>query len=143
MVLTRPRRFLYCVSKCSFPSLASSSSSRRLWISASVLEPERPGASLLCVFCMLSMLFLSSVTSWRNASRSFATASSRALVSDGGGGDGDNPCCDRDLERPSATADDMLWCCVPLVCVVVGESGCTSSSTSSASWSVACAVEWG
>jgi hypothetical protein len=83
---------------------------------------------------MLSKLFRNSVTSCRNASRSFATASSRALVSDGGGGEGagDRPCCDRDLESPSATAEDMLCCWVPLV-RKVGESGCSSSSTSSAS----------
>jgi hypothetical protein len=89
---------------------------------------------------MFSKLFRSSVTSCRSASRSFATASNRALLSEGGGGEADSPCCDRDLERPSATADDMLWCCVPLVCAVVGESGRSWSSTSSASGSFDCAA---
>lgn len=28
-------------------------------------------------------------------------------MSEGGGGEGDSPCCERDLERPSATAEDI------------------------------------
>jgi hypothetical protein len=143
IVLTRPRRFLYCVSKCSLASLASSSSSRRVWISASWFDSESSAECLTWLLCIFSKLFLSSVTSCRNASRSLATASSRALLSEGGGGEADTPCCDRDLDRPSATADDMLWCCVPFVCNVVGESGCSWSSTSSASGSFNCAACYG
>lgn len=93
-------------------------------------------------FGLLSSAFFRSATSWRSESRSLAMASSRALLSDGGGGveDGDSPCCDRDRERPSATAEDMLRCCVPFACATLGDSGRSSSSTSSASRSVACAA---
>ena len=60
-------------------------------------------------------------------------ASSRAFVSEGGGGECDSPCCERDLERPSATAEDIECDFVPFAWAVVGESGCSSSSTSSGS----------
>lgn len=79
---------------------------------------------------MLSRLFRSSVTSCRNASRSFAIASRRALASDGGGGEGESPCCDRDRASPRATAEDMECGAAPFACAVVGESGCSSSTSS-------------
>ena len=70
------------------------------------------------------------MTSCRSASLSFAIASSRALVSDPGGGEGDSPCCERDLERPRATAEDMECGLLPFACAVVGEIGCSSSTSS-------------
>jgi hypothetical protein len=126
MVLTLPSRFVYCVSKWSLLSVVSSNSLCRFPISSS------------CFSCMLSKLFLSCVTSCRSASRSLAMASRRAFVSEGGGGDGESPCCERDRERPNATAEDMECDLVPFAWAVVGESGCSSSSTSSGS--VACAA---
>ncbi|KAH7094324.1 hypothetical protein FB567DRAFT_1464 [Paraphoma chrysanthemicola] len=141
IVLTRPSKFLYCVSQCSFPSLASSSSSLRLCTSASCFESVSAAGWAAALVCMLSRFFRNSVTSCRRASRSFAITSNRALASDGGGvDDGERPCCERDLASPSATAEDMLWCWAPLAWAVVGESGCSSSSTSSASGSVDCAA---
>jgi hypothetical protein len=80
---------------------------------------------------MLSKLFLSSVTSCRSASRSFAIASRRALVSDGGGGEGERPCCDRDRDSPRATAEEMECDVAPFACAVVGESGGSSSTSPS------------
>lgn len=83
---------------------------------------------------MLSKLFRSSVTSCLKASLSLAIASSRAPASDGGGGEADIPCCERDLDRPRATAEDIECDFVPLACAVLGDSGRSSSSTSSGSF---------
>jgi hypothetical protein len=139
IVLTLPSRFLYCVSKCSLPSFASSSSSRKLRISSSCCDCDSSDAPASCLLCMPSKLFRSSVTSCRNASLSFTIESSRALVSDGGGGEWESPCCERERDSPSAIAEEMLWCGVPFVWNV-GESGGCSSSTSSASGAVDCAA---
>jgi hypothetical protein len=49
------------------------------------------------------------------------------------------PCCERERANPRAIAEEMLWCGVPFVCIV-GERGGCSSSTSSASGCVACAM---
>jgi hypothetical protein len=87
-----------------------------------------------CFSCMLSKLLLSSVTSCRSASRSFAIASRRALVSAGGGGECERPCCDRDRDSPRATAEEMERDAVPFVCAVVGESGGSSSTSPSCDW---------
>lgn len=140
IVFTLPNKFLYCVSKCSLPSLASSSSSLKLLISSSCCADVLPAVAASCLLCILSKLFLSSVTSCRKASRSLAITSRRAFVSEPGGGDADIPCCERERDIPSATAEAMLWWCVPFVCMIEGESGRSSSSTSSASGSVDCAA---
>lgn len=82
---------------------------------------------------MFSKFFRSSATSCRSACRSFVIASRRALASDGGGGDGDRPCCDRDRDKPRATAEDMECDVAPFAGAVVGESGGSSSTSSGSS----------
>ena len=124
IVFTLPNKFLYCVSKWSLFSLASSKSPCSVLISSS------------CFSCMLSRFLRNSVTSCRSASRSFAMASKRALVSDGGGGEGERPCCDRDRDRPRATAEDIECGATPFAWAVVGESGWSSSTSSRSSSTV-------
>ncbi|KAF2229981.1 hypothetical protein EV356DRAFT_365045 [Viridothelium virens] len=73
MVLTLPNKVLYWVSACSLLCCVSSSSVRKLELSS------------VCLSCICSSDFRSSVTSTLKASRSLARASSFCVVSPEGG----------------------------------------------------------